>query len=123
MDHKAFRKYMKQNPQFKEWVRTNGEWFTAHPEAIKQMLDHPEVLASFNQALLKKKATLYKRIQKLEAKQQNNPKKAGTVKSATQAKPKKSIGLKLPSLSTMNHRLMQAAQMMEGIHSLMGNLK
>jgi hypothetical protein len=122
MDHKAFRKYMKQNPQFKEWVKTNGEWFTAHPEAIKQMLDHPEILASFNQALLKKKGTLYKRIQKLEAKQKNNPKR--TVKSAaTQAKPKKGLQLKLPSISTMNHRLMQAAQMMEGIHSLMGNLK
>jgi hypothetical protein len=117
MGSTSFKKYMKKNPQLKSWMKTNDEWFRNNPQAIRSMIDNPEILASFNHSLIRKSGKLSKRIRKYEQLQ---------AMTSPTTKRKRKFRLRrpqIPSLSVMNERISNASEMLEGIQSFMQNIK
>jgi hypothetical protein len=113
----SLKKYTRKHPHLKKWIKTNGDWFQNNPHLLKNMLENPEMLGAFNQALIKKRGKLYKRIQKLEKKQ------ITASSSINRKRGFKFPKLQLPSLSSMNQRMTQTTEFIDGIRSLMGNMK
>jgi len=108
MSRRQFKRYLRQNPDLKKWLRANGEWFESNPQVIRKMLENPSFLSEFNEALLRKKNRLTRRIKRLEAKRITQPNKK------TQ-----NFRLKLPTLAELNQHLAQTSEIVEGIHSIM----
>ncbi|MBP1931603.1 hypothetical protein [Ammoniphilus resinae] len=108
MSHRQFKRYLRQNPDLRKWLRTNGQWFESNPQVIRSMLENPSFLSAFNEALLRKKNRLTRRIKKLEAKRVTHPKrKTGNFR------------FRLPTLAELNQHLAQTSEIVEGINSIM----
>jgi hypothetical protein len=65
---KEARKLLKSSPHFKQWLKDNETWFMQHPESARKLIDHPQFLAQFGEALAQKRSRLEKRLARLEKK-------------------------------------------------------
>lgn len=114
MSRKNFKRYLRQNPSLKSWLKANGEWFTSNPESIRHLIEDPAILTSFQHSLMKKKKKLHKRINRIEMRN-------GSAVASRNRSPRRKLGLnlKLPSLSSMNQTLANTTEILDNIQSVM----
>lgn len=107
---------MNQKATLKQWLKTNEKYFQEHPEALRNMLNDPTILARFNQKITTKKSRLERRLARLE--QKNHPSLMGTKKKSRIA----SL-LRFPSISSMSQKLNQANELIDTIRSLSNTIR
>ena len=114
IDKKALKRYIKKDPHFKQWIKSNDQWLESNPQALKSLLDNPMALVSVSEMMTKKQGKLNKKLKKLEKRQttQVTPKKKSSFLQRIIPK------LKIPSISSVNEKFTQASQMMDTITGL-----